>query len=118
MSWARFRWGTSPSDLELVNAIVEKVERRNADAIENLSPASEDVQNAPLAPHRRTSWRAWNWVRPSPPKRPEAMALQFIDNLDARLEMFAAGYDSPAKPLATRIFDRVPDTLPGNLVNR
>jgi 3'-5' exoribonuclease len=42
------------------------------------------------------------------------MALHYIDNLDARLEMFAAGYTT-AKPLAARIFDRV-RPLPGNLV--
>jgi 3'-5' exoribonuclease len=42
------------------------------------------------------------------------MALHYIDNLDARLEMFAAGYMT-AKPLAARIFDRV-RPLPGNLV--
>ena len=37
-----------------------------------------------------------------------------IDNLDARMEMFAAGYTT-AKLLAPRIFDRV-RPLPGNLV--
>ena len=42
------------------------------------------------------------------------MALHYIDNLDARLEMFTAGYTT-AKPLAPRIFDRV-WPLPGNLV--
>jgi 3'-5' exoribonuclease len=51
---------------------------------------------------------------PVDPKTPEAMALHYIDNLDARLEMFAAGYMT-AKPLAARIFDRV-RPLPGNLV--
>jgi len=51
---------------------------------------------------------------PVAPKTPEAMALHYIDNLDARLEMFAAGYTT-AKPLAARIFDRV-RPLPGNLV--
>jgi 3'-5' exoribonuclease len=48
------------------------------------------------------------------PKTPEAMALHYIDNLDARLEMFAAGYTT-AKHLADRIFDRV-RPLPANLV--
>ena len=43
-----------------------------------------------------------------------AMTLHYIDNLDARLEMFAAGYLT-AKPIAERIFDRV-RPLPGNLV--
>ena len=42
------------------------------------------------------------------------MTLHYIDNLDARLEMFAAGYLT-AKPIAERIFDRV-RPLPGNLV--
>ena len=48
------------------------------------------------------------------PKTPEAMALHYIDNMDARLEMFAAGYLRD-KPIADRIFDRV-RPLPGNLV--
>jgi 3'-5' exoribonuclease len=51
---------------------------------------------------------------PVVPKTPEAMALNYIDNLDARLEMFAAGYLT-AKPLTERIFDRV-WPLPGKLV--
>jgi 3'-5' exoribonuclease len=51
---------------------------------------------------------------PVAPKTPEAMALNYIDNLDARMEMFAAGY-LVAKPIAERIFDRV-RPLPGNLV--
>ena len=48
------------------------------------------------------------------PKTPEAFALNYIDNLDARLEMIFAGYPI-AKPLAERIFDRV-RPLPANLV--
>ena len=43
---------------------------------------------------------------PVSPKTPEAMALNYIDNLDARMEMFAAGY-LVAKPIADRIYDRV-----------
>ena len=42
------------------------------------------------------------------------MALNYIDNLDARMEMFSAGY-LVAKPIAERIYDRV-RPLPGNLV--
>jgi len=42
------------------------------------------------------------------------MALHYIDNLDARWEVIAAGYTT-AKPLAARIFDRVRPLL-GNLV--
>ena len=51
---------------------------------------------------------------PVEPRTPEAMTLHYIDNLDARLEMFAAGYTT-AKRLAPRIFERV-RPLPGNLV--
>jgi 3'-5' exoribonuclease len=51
---------------------------------------------------------------PVTPKTPEAMALSYIDNLDARMEMFAAGY-LVAKPLAERIYERV-RPLPGNLI--
>jgi hypothetical protein len=42
------------------------------------------------------------------------MALHYIDDLDSKLEMFAAGYTN-AQPLADRIFERV-WPLPGNLV--
>jgi len=42
------------------------------------------------------------------------MALHYIDNLDSKLEMFAAGY-ATSQPLAPRIFDRV-RPLPGNFV--
>ena len=41
-------------------------------------------------------------------------ALHYIDNMDARLEMFAAGYLT-AKPLSDRIFERV-WPLPSKLV--
>jgi 3'-5' exoribonuclease len=51
---------------------------------------------------------------PVVPKTPEAMALHYIDDLDSKLEMFAAGYTN-AQPLADRIFERV-WPLPGNLV--
>src|SRR2546429_2265007 len=99
--------------LELVNALWRKLSVENADAWKNLSPASEDVRMHLLhligAHHGEPGFGS-----PVAPKTPEAMALHYIDNLDARLEMFAAGYMT-AKPLAARIFDRV-RPLPGNLV--
>jgi 3'-5' exoribonuclease len=99
--------------LELVNSLWRKVSADNADAWKNLSPASDDVRLHLLhligAHHGEAQFGS-----PVSPKTPEAMALHYIDNLDARLEMFAAGYTT-AKPLATRIFDRV-RPLPGNLV--
>src|SRR6266568_2501981 len=99
--------------LELVNALWRRLSVENADAWKNLSPASEDVRMHLLhligAHHGEPEFGS-----PVAPKTPEAMALHYIDNLDARLEMFAAGYTT-AKPLAARIFDRV-RPLPGNLV--
>src|SRR5216117_3844891 len=99
--------------LELVNALWRKLSAENAAAWKNLVPASEDVRLHLLhligAHHGEPEFGS-----PVSPKTPEAMALHYIDNLDARLEMFAAGYTT-AKPLAARIFDRV-RPLPGNLV--
>jgi 3'-5' exoribonuclease len=99
--------------LELVNALWRKVNAENAEAWKTLVPTSEDVRLHLLhligAHHGEMEFGS-----PVAPKTPEAMALHYIDNLDARLEMFAAGYTT-AKPLAARIFDRV-RPLPGNLV--
>jgi 3'-5' exoribonuclease len=99
--------------LELVNALWRGLSTENADKWKNLLPTSEDVRIHLLhligAHHGEREFGS-----PVAPKTPEAMALHYIDNLDARLEMFAAGYTT-AKPLAPRIFDRV-WPLPGNLV--
>lgn len=51
---------------------------------------------------------------PVVPKTPEAFALHYVDNLDAKMEMFARGYKTAAK-LAPHVFDRV-RPLPGRLV--
>ena len=99
--------------LELVNSLWRRLSAENAAAWKNLVPASEDVRLHLLhligAHHGEPEFGS-----PVAPKTPEAMALHYVDNLDARLEMFAAGY-ATAKPLAARIFDRV-RPLPGNLV--
>src|SRR5712692_6099607 len=99
--------------LELVNALWRRLNAENAEAWKDLVPASEDVRLHLLhligAHHGEMEFGS-----PVAPKTPEAMAVHYIDNLDARLEMFAAGYTT-AKPLAARIFDRV-RPLPGNLV--
>jgi 3'-5' exoribonuclease len=99
--------------LELVNSLWRRLSAENAAAWKNLVPLSEDVRVHLLhligAHHGEPEFGS-----PVAPKTPEAMALHYIDNLDARLEMFAAGYTT-AKPLAARIFDRV-RPLPGNLV--
>jgi 3'-5' exoribonuclease len=99
--------------LELVNTLWRKVSAENAEAWKNLAPPSEDVRLHLLhligAHHGEQQFGS-----PVDPKTPEAMALHYIDNLDARLEMFAGGYLT-AKPLANRIFERV-WPLPGRLV--
>ncbi|MBA2623546.1 MAG: HD domain-containing protein [Chthoniobacterales bacterium] len=100
--------------LELVNSLWRKLQASEAaDSWGRLSPASEDVRLHLLhligAHHGEAQFGS-----PVSPKTPEAMALNYIDNLDARMEMFAAGY-LVAKPIAERIYDRV-RPLPGNLV--
>ena len=99
--------------LELVNSLWRKVSTENDRKWKNLTPSSEDVRLHLLhligAHHGEQQFGS-----PVDPKTPEAMALHYIDNLDARLEMFAAGYLT-AKPLANRIFERV-WPLPGKLV--
>src|SRR5438309_206554 len=99
--------------LELVNALWRKLSAENAEAWKNLAPASEDVRLHLLhligAHHGELEFGS-----PVAPNTPEGMTLHYIDNLDAKLEMFAAGYMT-AKPLAARILDRV-RPLPGNVL--
>ena len=99
--------------LEIVNVLWRKLSTENAEAWKNYSPASEDVRAHLLhliGSHHGTK----EFGSPVEPRTPEAMILHYIDNLDSKLEMFAAGY-SAAKPLADRIFERV-WPLPANLV--
>jgi 3'-5' exoribonuclease len=99
--------------IEVVNALWRKVNTENAATWKNFAPPSEDVRIHLL--HLVASHHGEKaFGSPVEPRTPEAMALHYIDNLDARLEMFAAGYTT-AKPLAPRIFERV-WPLPGNLV--
>lgn len=99
--------------IELVNTIWRRLQTDHAAEWARLSPPSEDCRLHLLhlisAHHGEPQFGS-----PVAPKTPEAMALNYIDNLDARMEMFAAGYLT-AKPLAERVFDRV-RPLPGNLV--
>src|SRR5207302_2417333 len=99
--------------LELVNSLWRRLSSENAESWKQFSPPSEDVRLHLLhligAHHGEQQFGS-----PVVPKTPEAMALHYIDNLDARLEMFAAGYTT-SKPLAARIFDRV-RPLPAYLV--
>jgi 3'-5' exoribonuclease len=100
--------------LELVNTLWRKVSgQESATEWSELTPASEDCRLHLL--HLIASHHGeMELGSPVYPKTPEAMALHYIDNLDARLEMFFAGYPV-ARLLAERIFERV-RPLPGNLV--
>ena len=100
--------------LELVNSLWRKVQtEERVREWSQLRPVSDDVRLHLLhliaAHHGEMQMGS-----PVYPKTPEAMALHYIDNLDARLEMMFAGYPV-AKPLAARIFERV-RPLPGNLI--
>ncbi len=99
--------------LELVNSLWRKISAENDGNWKNVTPSSEDVRLHLLhligAHHGEQQFGS-----PVDPKTPEAMALHYIDNMDARLEMFAAGY-LIAKPLSDRIFERV-WPLPNKLV--
>jgi 3'-5' exoribonuclease len=99
--------------LEIVNSLWRKLSAENADVWKTYSPASEDVRLHLL--HLIGSHHGQKDLgSPVEPKTPEAMALHYMDNLDSKLEMFAAGY-ATAQRLAPRILDRV-RPLPGNLV--
>jgi 3'-5' exoribonuclease len=100
--------------IELVNTLWRKLlATPAAAAFATLQPASEDVRLHLLhllaAHHGELQFGS-----PVVPKTPEAWALHYVDNLDAKLEMMAAAY-STSRPLAPRIQERV-WPLPGNLV--
>lgn len=95
---------------ELVNALWRKLDLAPWAA---LQPASEDVRLHLL--HLVASHHGeLQFGSPAVPKTPEAQALHYLDNLDAKMEMFAAGYEK-SPPLAPRIYERA-WPLPGNLV--
>jgi 3'-5' exoribonuclease len=100
--------------LDLVNALWRKIGTdERASEWKNMTPSMEDCRLHLL--HLIASHHGeMQFGSPVFPKTPEAHALSYIDNLDARLEMIFAGYPI-AKPLADRVFERV-RPLPGNLV--
>lgn len=100
--------------IELVNALWRKL-LANPDAASwsGLQPTSEDVRLHLL--HLIASHHGeLQFGSPVVPKTPEASALHYVDNLDAKMEMFAAGYTT-ARHLAPKIQERV-WPLPGHLV--
>ena len=102
--------GHIPVGIELVNALWRKLDLTPWAGLE---PASEDVRLHLLhliAAHHGEK----QFGSPVDPRTPEAFALHHIDNLDAKLEMLAAGYEN-APQIGPGIFERV-RPLPGNIV--
>ncbi|MEI8341742.1 MAG: HD domain-containing protein, partial [Verrucomicrobiota bacterium] len=96
--------------IELVNSLWRKLDFTPWAGLE---PSSEDVRLHLLhliAAHHGEK----QFGSPVDPKTPEAFALHHIDNLDAKMEMLSAGYET-AQQLAPGIFERV-RPLPGNFV--
>ncbi len=100
--------------IELVNTLWRKL-LANPDAAlwSGLQPSCEDTRLHLL--HLIASHHGeLQFGSPIVPKTPEACALHYVDNLDAKMEMFAVGYTT-SRHLAPRIQDRV-WPLPGHLV--
>lgn len=100
--------------IEVVNRLWHRlVAAPEAEKWRTLMPKSEDVRLHLLhllaAHHGELQFGS-----PVVPKTPEAWALHYVDNLDAKMEMMAAAYAN-AKALAPRIRERA-WPLPGNLV--
>ena len=100
--------------IELVNALWRKLLANPDPALWSaLQPASEDARlhllHLVAAHHGELQFGS-----PVVPKTPEAWALHYVDNLDAKMEMFAVGLTT-SRHLAPRIQERV-WPLPGHLV--
>ncbi len=88
--------------IELVNSLWKTLP---LDEWKDLTPESEDVRLHLL--HLVASHHGeLQFGSPVQPKTPEAIALHYIDNLDAKLEMLARGYEA-GPTVAKRIYDKV-----------
>ena len=106
--------GHIPLGIETVNKLWrEMMEKPVAKDWNELKPATEDVHLHLLhliASHHGTH----EWGSPTLPRTPEAMALHYIDNMDAKYEMMRMGYESSPE-LAPGIQERK-FPLPASLV--
>lgn len=88
--------------IELVNALWKGLP---LETWKDLVPDNEDVRlhllHLVAAHHGELEFGS-----PVQPKTPEAIALHYIDNLDAKLEMLARGYENSVS-VAERIYDKV-----------
>jgi 3'-5' exoribonuclease len=100
--------------IELINTLWRKLlATEEAAAWKDLQPVNEDVRLHLLhliaAHHGELQFGS-----PVYPKTPEAWALHYIDNLDAKMEMITAAYTN-ARPIAPRIREKA-WPLPGHEV--
>ena len=106
--------GHIPLGIELVNKLWRDLtELPEAAAWSDLQPPAEDVRLHLL--HLIGSHHGeYAFGSPVLPRTPEAFALHYIDNLDAKLEMIRDAYNQ-TQEIAPNIFERV-FPLPTNLV--
>ncbi len=105
--------GHIPMGMEIVNKLWREMEEIHQDDWAVGSPPAGDVRLHLL--HLIASHHGeHSFGSPTLPKTPEAQLLHYIDNIDAKMEMFRGGY-LKAQPLAAKVFERV-RPLPGNLV--
>ena len=100
--------------VDLLNSLWRKLEAHpEFEAWRPLSPSPEDTRlhlvHLILSHHGELQFGS-----PITPRTPEAQALHYLDNLDAKLEMFLNAYQT-AKHLAPRVYEKA-WPLPGNLV--
>ncbi len=97
--------GHIPLGIEVANKVWRDLkERQELAKWEDQKPESEEVQLHLLhliASHHGTH----EWGSPTLPRTPEAMALHYIDNMDAKYEMMQMGYES-APEIAPGIQER------------
>lgn len=107
--------GHIPMGMEIVNKLWRDAieDPARADEWSGMLPTSERVRlhllHLIVAHHGELAFGS-----PVVPKTPEAQALHYIDNLDAKMEMFEAGYPV-ADELGKNVYQRV-RPLPGRLV--
>ena len=107
--------GHIPMGMEIVNKLWREAldDPANAGKWKNLEPSNDRVRlhllHLIVAHHGELAFGS-----PVVPKTPEAQALHYIDNLDAKMEMFEEGY-KVAEELGKNVFQRV-RPLPGRLV--
>lgn len=107
--------GHIPLGMEIVNKLWRTLQEDEEIAASwaHLEPASDQVRLHLL--HLIVSHHGeLEFGSPVVPKTPEAQALHYIDNLDAKMEMYERGYEV-AGELGRNVFERV-RPLPGRLV--